>query len=156
MSTKRLFYVAGATVALAAAGCGLVEPDDGCSNVRNTLSTLRGDTVTTNTGLRYIDVTVGTGRTVQTCKAVAVRYVGTLLSGAPVDSGSFAFTPGFGDVIDGFEQGVIGMRVGGRRRLIIPPDLGYGAAPQVGANGQVVVPAKSTLIFVIDALDAAQ
>lgn len=98
------------------------------------------------------DVRVGTGATASTGRTVAVRYAGWLYStaatdnkGTQFDAGSFSFTVGTG-VIPGFSQGVVGMQVGGIRRVVIPPNLGYGNQ----ANNSI--PANSTLIFEIELL----
>ncbi|MCL2447419.1 MAG: FKBP-type peptidyl-prolyl cis-trans isomerase [Polyangiaceae bacterium] len=78
------------------------------------------------------DTAVGTGRQAQTGDTVHMRYTGTLLNGVKFDSTAdhgdepFTFTLGKGEVIKGWDEGVVGMRVGGKRKLRIPPDLGYG------------------------------
>lgn len=97
------------------------------------------------------DVIVGTGAEAKDGDQVSVRYVGVLYSnGKEFDSSwkrnePFQFTIGAGNVIQGWDQGVIGMKVGGRRRLIIPPDLAYGAQGQPPD-----IPANATLVFDID------
>lgn len=107
---------------------------------------------TVNVPFSTVDVRVGTGTEANTGRSVAVTYSGYLYSataaenkGTRFDSGTFTFTVGTG-VIQGFSQGVIGMRVGGIRRVIIPPSLGYGAQ----ASG--AIPANSTLVFDIELL----
>src|SRR5580765_989750 len=95
------------------------------------------------------DLTVGTGPAAATGNTVTVQYVGTLLNGTKFDSSydrnqPFTFVLGAGRVIQGWDQGVVGMRVGGKRRLTIPPNLAYGNQ----ANGPI--PANSTLRFDID------
>ena len=97
------------------------------------------------------DLTVGTGPVAATGNTVTVHYVGTLLNGTKFDSSydrnqPFTFRLGVGAVIAGWDQGVVGMRVGGKRRLTIPPNLAYGNQ----ANGPI--PANSTLRFDIDLL----
>lgn len=99
------------------------------------------------------DIRTGTGPAAATGRLVGVRYTGWLYSatgvdnkGTQFDSGAFAFTVGSG-VISGFSQGVIGMQVGGLRRVVIPPNLGYGAAGSPPA-----IPGNSTLIFEIELL----
>ncbi len=87
------------------------------------------------------DVTIGTGATAVSGDTVTVSYIGTLTNGTQFDAGTFSFRLGANQVIAGFDQGVLGMRVGGRRRLTIPPNLGYGSQ----ANGPI--PANSTLKF---------
>lgn len=104
----------------------------------------------TGTGTLVVeDVTIGTGATAAAGDTVTVSYVGTLTNGTQFDAGTFSFRVGSGQVIAGFDQGVVGMRVGGRRRLTIPPNLGYG--------GQAVgsIPANSTIRFDITLLAIA-
>jgi peptidylprolyl isomerase len=98
-------------------------------------------------GLAYRDEIVGKGASPKPGDDVTVHYVGTLTNGKKFDSSldrgqPFTFTIGEGQVIKGWDEGVATMRVGGRRKLIIPPSLGYGAA---GAGG--VIPPNATLIF---------
>lgn len=100
------------------------------------------------------DLTVGTGATAAVGDTVTVHYVGTLLNGTQFDSSytsnrPFTFRIGAGQVIAGWEQGVPGMKVGGKRRLTIPPSLGYGSQ----ANGPI--PGNSTLRFEIELLSIA-
>jgi len=100
------------------------------------------------------DLVVGTGATAAVGDLVTVNYVGTLTNGTKFDSSydrnqPFTFRLGAGQVIAGWDQGVVGMRVGGKRRLTIPPSLGYGSQ----ANGPI--PANSTLVFEIELLSIA-
>ena len=110
--------------------------------------------VTTPSGLRIIDVKPGTGAVPQAGQTVTVNYTGWLFvdgkKGKKFDSSldrnePFSFTIGQGQVIKGWDEGVATMHVGGKRTLIIPPDLGYGAS---GAGGDI--PPGATLIFDID------
>ena len=101
-----------------------------------------------------VDVRVGTGAEANVGRLVSVNYAGYNYSasaaenkGTRFDSGSFQFTVGSG-VIAGFSQGVIGMRVGGLRRVTIPPSLGYGNNPPAGSG----IPANGTLVFEIELL----
>lgn len=106
-----------------------------------------------NVPFSTVDVRVGTGAEANTGRLAAVNYAGYLYSaaaaenkGTAFDAGSFSFTVGTG-VIPGFSQGVIGMRVGGIRRVIIPPSLGYGAA-----GSPPKIPGNATLVFDIELL----
>ncbi len=103
--------------------------------------------VTTRDGLKYQDLKVGKGPAPRAGQTVTVDYVGTLTNGHKFDAsrdhgGTFSFPIGQGQVIKGWDEGVLTMRVGGERKLIIPPSLGYGAA---GAGA--AVPPNATLIF---------
>lgn len=104
--------------------------------------------------LKINDVTVGTGATAANGDTVTVNYVGTLDDGTKFDSSydrkqPFTFLLGNGDVIKGWDLGVAGMKVGGKRELTIPPELGYGAQ----ANGPI--PPNSTLHFTIELLSVS-
>ena len=101
------------------------------------------------------DETVGTGAEAVTGKSVTVNYTGTLIDGTVFDSSTdskfghvqpFTFNLGAGEVIQGWDQGVAGMKVGGKRKLTIPPSLGYGSQ-DTGS-----IPANSTLIFEVELL----
>ena len=100
------------------------------------------------------DITVGTGATAINGKNVSVHYVGVAYSnGKQFDASwdrneAFEFRLGAGQVISGWDNGVAGMKVGGRRQLTIPPDMGYGAH---GAGG--VIKGGETLVFVVDLLN---
>jgi FKBP-type peptidyl-prolyl cis-trans isomerase len=117
------------------------------------------DTVTAAGGLKYADITVGTGSTAAAGSAVSVHYTGWLANGTGFDTSigfsPISFTLGAHQVVAGFEQGIVGMKVGGKRRLIIPPALGYGASEVKDEAGKVVIPANSTLIFDISLVAVA-
>lgn len=111
--------------------------------------------ITTASGLKYIDLEPGTGATPQRGDTVVVHYTGTLEDGTKFDSSRdrgqpFSFKIGVGQVIKGWDEGVGSMKVGGRRQLIIPPDLGYGSR---GAGG--VIPPNATLIFDVELIRIA-
>ena len=111
-----------------------------------------GKEVTTSSGLQYIDLKVGTGATAQAGQTVTVHYTGWLEGGKKFDSSvdrgqPFSFPLGAGRVIKGWDEGVQGMKVGAKRKLIIPSNLGYGAR---GAGG--VIPPNATLIFEVELL----
>lgn len=108
--------------------------------------------VTTPSGLSYADLVPGTGPQPEAGKPVTVHYTGWLVNGAKFDSSRdrkepFSFVMGAGQVIPGWEEGVKTMKVGGKRKLVIPPNLAYGAA---GAGG--VVPPNATLVFEVELL----
>ncbi|MDO8735943.1 MAG: FKBP-type peptidyl-prolyl cis-trans isomerase [Thermoleophilia bacterium] len=103
-----------------------------------------------STALKIEDVIVGTGPAAKNGDRVSVHYTGWLTDGTKFDSSKdrnkpFEFTLGAGEVIPGWDQGVAGMMVGGKRKLTIPPDLGYGAQ---GAGG--VIPPNATLVFEVE------
>jgi peptidylprolyl isomerase len=113
-------------------------------------------TVTTASGLKYLDVKAGNGASPVKGKQVKVHYTGTLENGKKFDSSvdrnePFSFVIGVGQVIPGWDEGVMSMKVGGKRKLIIPSKLGYGAA---GAGG--VIPPNATLLFDVELLDVAK
>lgn len=110
------------------------------------------DYQTTPTGLKYYDFAVGSGAAPQKGQQVTVHYTGWLTDGKKFDSSldrgePFAFQIGVGQVIRGWDDGVMSMQVGGKRQLVIPPELGYGVR---GAGG--VIPANATLIFEVELL----
>jgi FKBP-type peptidyl-prolyl cis-trans isomerase len=139
---RHTFWAAAVVLALAGAACG---DATGSSSGPPPLS---GDTVTTASGLRYIDATVGAGAAAHAGQTVAVHYTLWLSDGTFIESslnGSpYSFVLGAGTVIKGWDEGIAGMRVGGRRRLIVPPSLAY------GSTGAGSVPPNATLIFDVE------
>ena len=137
--------LAASAAATATAGCFEKLSGPNCVAATWDVASTSGDTVTTTRGLRYIPRDTGSGNGTAWCRAVAVNYTGYLLDGTKFDSS--IVTPGVGTLIDGFEQGVIGMRSCGTRRLIVAPGLGYGANAVKNDSGRVVIPANSTVVF---------
>lgn len=109
--------------------------------------------MTTTSGLKYEDLVVGKGASPKPGKTVVVHYTGWLTNGQKFDSSKdrgqpFEFTIGQGEVIKGWDEGVMSMKVGGKRKLTIPPQLGYGAQGTPGGP----IPPNATLIFEVELL----
>jgi peptidylprolyl isomerase len=149
----RAFPTASAALALITALAGLF------AAITPTAATAQtaGTTMTTSSGLKITDSKVGTGATPKPGQICVMHYTGWLYEGgakgkkfdSSVDRGQpFEFPIGQGRVIRGWDEGVATMKVGGKRTLIIPPELGYGAR---GAGG--VIPPNATLIFDVELLD---
>jgi FKBP-type peptidyl-prolyl cis-trans isomerase FkpA len=124
----------------------------GCKG--NDVSVVVPTAPTLNVGFSTTDLRAGTGATATSGRPVQVRYTGWVYSttaadnkGTQFDSGSFTFTVGAG-VIPGFSQGVQGMQVGGIRRIVIPPNLGYGNNPPPGSG----IRPNETLLFEVELL----
>jgi peptidylprolyl isomerase len=112
-----------------------------------------GDYVTTDSGLKYFDILEGDGPTPETGQVAVVHYTGWLVDGTKFDSSvdrgqPFSFPIGTGSVIPGWDEGVATMKVGGKRQLLIPSELGYGEA---GSGG--TIPPGATLIFDVELLE---
>jgi len=111
-----------------------------------------GKSVTTKSGLTYVDLVVGKGPMPKPGQTISVLYTGKLTNGKVFDSTNsrnnepFETPIGVGQVIKGWDEGMVTMRVGGKRRLTIPPSLGY------GSEAQGPIPANSTLIFDVELL----
>ena len=121
--------------------------------IANRNSNSSGSEVTTASGLKYVDVAEGSGATTQNGQMLTVHYTGTLQNGTKFDSSvdrgkPYEFRLGTGSVIKGWDEGLLGMKVGGKRKLIIPPALGY------GARGTSNIPPNSTLLFDVELIDA--
>jgi peptidylprolyl isomerase len=142
----RLSLVLIAALGLAACGGGGTAPASAPASSQNE----GGNLITTASGLKYEDLVVGTGASPAPTDMVTVHYTGTLQDGTVFDAsrlhgGPISFP--LNQVIKGWTEGVGSMKVGGTRKLVIPPDLGYGSR----ANGQI--PANSTLTFIVELID---
>ncbi len=112
----------------------------------------KANTVTTPSGLQYTDEVVGSGASPRAGQTVTVHYTGWLTDGKKFDSSvdrgqPFQFQIGQGQVIKGWDEGVMSMKVGGKRKLVIPPDLAYGRNGHPGA-----IPPNATLVFDVQLL----
>lgn len=126
-------------------------PSDTSTDVSNTTPTTIPDT-SPSAELKIENIKLGTGKEVQAGDTVTINYVGTLENGQKFDSSYDRNQPletqiGVGQVIKGWDEGVIGMKVGGKRKLTIPPDFAY------GPRGVGTIPPNSTLIFELELLD---
>jgi FKBP-type peptidyl-prolyl cis-trans isomerase len=112
-----------------------------------------GEEITTESGLKYIDLVAGTGKSPAAGQMVTAHYTGWHENGTKFDSSiggqPISFPIGMGRVIRGWDEGLMTMKVGGKRKLVIPPHLGYGAR---GAGGGLIPP-NATLIFEVELLD---
>ena len=148
-------YVAAFVVMVALAAVVVVAQSAARKSAASSTSAptkVTGDGVKTDSGLIYWDIRVGNGAEAKEGSHVRVHYTGWLTSGkkfdSSVDAGKpFDFTIGNGEVIKGWEEGITGMRVGGKRQLRIPPDLGYGAE-----GSPDTIPPNATLIFDVQLL----
>jgi peptidylprolyl isomerase len=134
--------------ALLAAGSLSALP--GVAKARQTEPTPTPQEVVTPSGLRYTDLQVGEGVEAAKGKTVEIHYIGWLEDNTKFDASQdpdhpFTFRIGIDDVIQGWHQGITGMRVGGRRRLVVPPELGYGKQGMAR-----VVPPNATLVFEVE------
>ncbi|MFN2525733.1 MAG: FKBP-type peptidyl-prolyl cis-trans isomerase [Actinomycetota bacterium] len=158
--TKKLFALLAALLLVLLAACGEGGNGTDTSAQEEDQAAVSddcrpGEEIETDTGLKYTDEECGDGEEAVTGAVVSVHYVGRLENGKKFDSSRdrgqpFAFSLGAGQVIPGWDEGVAGMRVGGVRELVIPPELGYGAS---GAGG--VIPPNATLIFQVELLEVS-
>ena len=134
-------------------GAGEPSPGGEDTNVSKEAEVNDPELTTTSSGLKYKDLAVGAGAAASRGKTAVVHYTGWLVDGTKFDSSldrgePFEFPVGGGRVIKGWDEGVVGMKPGGKRRLVIRPDLAYGAT---GAGG--VIPPDATLIFEVELLE---
>ncbi len=123
-----------------------------CSSTKEATKNEFPDYITTSSGLQYKDIEVGTGNMPEKNQICVVHYHGTLLDGTVFDSSKergqpFEFPIGVGRVIKGWDEGVMTMRIGGKRKLVVPPELGYGSRT-MGS-----IPPNSTLVFEVELLN---
>ena len=155
MKTFTKMFVLLAAALFLVAACGDEEPPaDADGETEATTDAGGGDcateTTTTDSGLKYRDIECGDGDEAAKGDTVEVHYVGTLEDGTKFDASrdhgsTFEFQLGAGQVIAGWDEGLVGMKVGGVRELTIPPDLGYGAA-----GAPPAIPPNSVLIFEVE------
>jgi peptidylprolyl isomerase len=149
---KRLVVSSLIALALPLAAAASPSPAPKSAHPTSTMKGGVGRQVTTKSGLKYVDLVVGKGPMPKVGQTISVLYTGKLTNGKVFDSTSahdnepFETPIGVGQVIKGWDEGMISMRVGGKRRLTIPPNLGYGAA------SEGPIPANSTLIFDVELL----
>jgi FKBP-type peptidyl-prolyl cis-trans isomerase FkpA len=153
----RAVVLVGLALVTTMAGVFAVAPSTAMAQAGNQAGTQVGKTMTTSSGLQITDSKVGTGATPKSGQTCVMHYTGWLYENgakgkkfdSSVDRGQpFEFPIGQRRVIAGWDEGVASMKVGGKRTLIIPPALGYGAR---GAGG--VIPPNATLIFEVELLD---
>lgn len=166
-----------ALTAFAAAACGYADPYTSTGPVANESPATAPSpspgvddfnagaglpVVTYPNGLKYIDITVGTGEVAVSGQNATMLYTGWLSTGVKFDSTAdrsnqpFPFQIGQNQVILGWDQGIPGMKVGGVRKLIIPPALAYGVSGQTDPNtGAVIIPGNATLVFEVTLLSVA-
>jgi hypothetical protein len=177
---KRLVRAIVPLAALAMAACGYADPYASAGPIANespgALSAVSPSpgtdsfndgaglpVVTYPDGLQYVDLTAGTGDVAKSGMNLTVQYTGWLSTGGqPFDTsrqsgrGAFTVQIGVGQVVPGWDEGLPGMKVGGKRKLIIPGPLGYGTAGQTDPNtGAVIIPPNATLVFDVELLSVA-
>jgi peptidylprolyl isomerase len=153
-SVERLIVLLLLLAAIAIPACA--QKETGAVAEKKGEQAAAANTVKTSTGLAYVELAPGSGPSPVAGKQVKVHYTGWLENGTKFDSSvdrgePFIFIIGAGQVIPGWDEGIMSMKVGGKRKLIIPSQLGYGSA---GAGG--VIPPNATLIFEVELLDVAK
>lgn len=143
--------LAAALVLLAACGDD-TEPGAGATPTPEENGCVEGEPVTTDSGLVIEELECGDGEAAERGQTIVVHYRGTFEDGEQFDASydrdqPFPFTLGAGMVIQGWDEGLVGMQVGGKRKLTIPPELAY------GETGQGPIPPNSTLIFEVELLE---
>lgn len=129
------------SIALAACGDDVFGPNPEDVEFDSSLGIVLADMTETASGLLYLDAVVGTGDPAALLDTVTLTYTGWLANGEEFDSGSFNATLGVTNLIAGFTEGLVGMRVGGTRTIVIPANLGY------GSSGQGTIPGNAVLVF---------
>ncbi|MEK7554470.1 MAG: FKBP-type peptidyl-prolyl cis-trans isomerase [Patescibacteria group bacterium] len=153
MNTKKALWGGLLVIAILLVGVSLMNNDKDTDGEAMNQNGEDGtaSAITTLSGLKYVVRASGTGEAAKSGDTVAVHYTGTLTDGTKFDSSvdrgePIEFTLGAGQVIPGWEEGILGMKVGEKRTLTIPPTLAYGEA---GAGGGVI-PSNATLVFEVE------
>jgi len=149
---RTLFAASLMILSSLAAGPALAQDKPTEKKERPAMEKPEGKEVVTSSGLKYVDQKTGEGDEAKTGDVVTVHYTGWLTDGKKFDSSldrnqPFTFKLGAGQVIEGWDKGVAGMKVGGKRKLTIPPGLAYGNRAVGG-----VIPPNSTLVFEVELL----